>query len=94
MSRHPRLLSVFVLILALAASPAWAADRAASHPGILDQAWSWLLALWSPDADATDNPATGAERPGASSGGELEHSFGLSGGGTFGDKGAGTDPNG
>ena len=94
MSRHPRLLLVFVLALALAASPAWAADRTAVRPGLLDQAWSWFLALWSPDAEATENPGLSVERPGANSGGGLEHSFGLSGGGPFGDKGAGTDPNG
>jgi hypothetical protein len=93
-SRRPRLLSAFVLILALAALPAWATDRATAHPGILDQAWSWFLALWSPDADGSENPAASVERPGVSPGGVLEHSFGSSGGGTFGDKGAGTDPNG
>jgi hypothetical protein len=94
MSRHPRLLLVFALALVLAASPAWAADRTAARPGILDQAWSWFLALWSPDVDGIDNPAASVERPGTRPAGELEHSFGSSGGGTLGDKGAGTDPNG
>jgi len=91
--RHQRLLSAFVLALILTTSPAWAAGRAV-QPGLLDQAWSWLLRLWSPAGDAAENPAASVERPAAGSGGALEHSFGASGGGTLGDKGAGTDPNG